>query len=56
MVRNSVTLYEDDAWDVAFALQDYVEMSKEMHPDVSLGSEYEEKLLRLAEYITERIR
>lgn len=56
MIRNSVTLYEDDAWDVVSALENLIEMIEEYEPDGRLNREYKDRIANLAKQIEKAIR
>lgn len=51
MLRNSVTLYEDDAMTVVSAIDDLIEFIEKYEPDSRLNRNYKQELIDLKERI-----
>jgi len=56
VIRNSVTLYEDEAWTVVSAIEDLVEFIEEYEPDSRLNRDYKKELTDLKDRIEKTIR
>lgn len=51
MIRNSVTLSEDDAWTVVSAIENLIEFIEEYEPDSRLNRDYKKELTDLKDRI-----
>lgn len=51
VLRNSVTLYEDDAMTVVSAIDDLIEFIEKYEPDSRLNRNYKQELIDLKERI-----
>lgn len=57
MIRNSVTLYEDDAWLVVSVLEDLIEyIDEEQETQYKLLNDYRSKLINLKRKIEDAVK
>lgn len=56
VIRNSVTLYENDAWTVVSAIENLIDFIEEYEPDSRLNRNYKEELIELKDRIEHAIR
>lgn len=56
MIRNSITLYENDAWTVVSAIENLIDFIEEYEPDSRLNRNYKEELIELKDRIEHAIR
>lgn len=56
MIRNSVTLYEDDAWTVVSAIENLIDFIDEYESNSRLSKQYKQKLIELKDKIEKAIR
>lgn len=56
MVRNSVTLYEEDAWTVVSAIENLIDFIDEYESGSRLSRDYKQELIELKDKIEKAIR